>query len=146
MISVHKVADYFLAQMSDESGDTISPLKLQKLVYYAQGFHLACNDKAPLFPEAIEAWDHGPVAPVLYRRFREVGGGGIPKPEEVNFDDYSEGQRALLDQVYEIFGQFSAWKLANMTHEEPPWKNTPKGDVISHDALYDYFKTQVEDE
>ncbi len=60
MLSCDDAAKYFLAQTSEDAGDLISNLKLQKLLYYAQGFHLALYDE-PLFPEAIEAWTHGPV-------------------------------------------------------------------------------------
>ena len=65
MLTCYDIAKYFLAQADEEIGDLISNLKLQKLVYYAQGFYLALHDEA-LFPEDIEAWTHGPVVPVLY--------------------------------------------------------------------------------
>ena len=141
-ISVNDVADFFLAQMSEECGDTISNLKLQKLVYYAQGFHLAVTDK-PLFVEKIKAWDHGPAVPQLWHRFKQYGAGSIPKPAQVDFSVFSESQKELLSEVYRIFGQFSAWKLRNMTHIEPPWKDTKTGEVITHKAMKEYFKTKV---
>jgi uncharacterized phage-associated protein len=50
MLNCDEVAKYFLAQADEDAGDLISNLKLQKLVYYAQGFHLALYD-IPLFPE-----------------------------------------------------------------------------------------------
>ena len=75
------VAKYFLAQMSDDCGDTISNLKLQKLLYYAQGFHLALF-VARLCPEASEAWAHGPVVADVYHQYKEYGSIPIP-PEEV---------------------------------------------------------------
>ena len=65
-LSCHDVAQYFLAQMDEDAGDLISNLKLQKLVYYAQGFALALHGR-PLFRERVEAWTHGaPVVPELY--------------------------------------------------------------------------------
>jgi len=64
MLTCHDVARYFLTLMSEENGDLISNLKLQKLVYYAQGSSLALWGN-PLFSEKIEAWLHGPVIPVL---------------------------------------------------------------------------------
>ena len=71
MLSCDDAAKYFLAQVSEDAGDLISNLKLQKLLYYAQGFHLALYDQ-PLFPEAIEAWTHGPVVPDLYRHYKSM--------------------------------------------------------------------------
>src|SRR5260363_307462 len=60
MVSVFDVANYFLTLVEEEVGDALSNLKIQKLVYYAQGFHLALFSR-PLFENAIEAWTHGPV-------------------------------------------------------------------------------------
>ena len=69
-ISCVDVANYFLTLTNDESGDLMSLLKLQKLVYYAQGLHLAIYDK-PLFGEVIIAHETGPVCPALCEKFKE---------------------------------------------------------------------------
>lgn len=142
MLSCYEVAKYFLAQMNDDAGDLISNLKLQKLVYYAQGFHLALFDR-PLFSEEIQAWTHGPVVPCLYHTYKEYGQGSIPAPVDIDFDRFDIETREFLDEVYSVFGQFSAWKLRNMTHEEPPWRDAGAGEVISLQSMGDYFKTQV---
>ncbi|MFC1736958.1 Panacea domain-containing protein [Candidatus Hydrogenedentota bacterium] len=136
------VAKYFLSKMSDECGDVISNLKLQKLVYYAQGFHLALMGR-PLFKEQIKAWQHGPVIPSLYDKYKEYEARGIPRPDSIDLSKYDKPTVELLDEVYEVFGQFSAWKLRNMTHEEPPWKDTPMGGVITCPAMKKYFETQL---
>lgn len=121
MLNCYDVANYFLAQQDESAGDLISNLKLQKLVYYAQGFHLALYDR-PLFPEAIAAWTHGPVVPELYEYYQKSGNGAIPCPTEIDFTRYDEETRSLLDEVYSVFGQFSAWKLRNLTQAEYPWQ------------------------
>jgi uncharacterized phage-associated protein len=142
-LSCHDVANYFLALADEDAGDLISNLKLQKLVYYAQGFHLALFDE-PLFDERIEAWTHGPVIPELYHSYKHYGSGAIPSPEEVNFDIYTLEIKELLDEVYNVFGQFSAWKLRNMTHVEPPWKDVEGfAGEISHESMREHFKTQL---
>ena len=92
MLTCHDVANYFLALVDEDAGDTISNMKLQKLVYYAQGFYLALYGK-PLFPERIEAWDQGPVIPELYRRFEKFGAKAIEKPEEVDFSKFDSQTR-----------------------------------------------------
>ncbi len=143
MLNCFDVANYFLAQTDEEAGDLMSNLKLQKLVYYAQGFSLAIFDK-PLFDEQIEAWAHGPVVPDLYHRCKEYGPNSIPRPEEIDISIYDEDICELLNEVYKVYGQFSAWKLRNMTHEEPPWKNNyPTPRLISHNEMKEYFKTQL---
>ena len=145
-MNVHDVAKYFLSKVDEELGDGISNLKLQKLVYYAQGFHLAIHDR-PLFPGRIEAWEHGPVVPELYHTYKSHGGGNIPAPLDFDPEAIDPDVASLLDEVYSVFGQYSAWKLRNMTHEERPWKEayeeTTRGRIISDAALRDYFKDYV---
>jgi uncharacterized phage-associated protein len=140
MYSALQIAPFFLAKIDEDAGDAICNLKLQKLLYYAQGLHLALKDK-PLFTEQIEAWTHGPVVPEVYQNYKGFGSGSIPAPSELPAID--DATKSLLDEVYDVYGQFSGWKLRNMTHEEPPWKNTPRGAVITHSALRDYFTTQL---
>jgi len=146
MIKCSDVAKYFLSLNDEEVGELISNLKLQKLVYYAQGFHLAMMD-SPLFADSIEAWAHGPVVPSLYHAYKEYGAGAIPVPVDFDPDIIDSSTSALLDEVYSVFGQFSAWKLRNMTHDEPPWIEAFKGDgVISTVTMKKYFLTLVTDE
>src|SRR6478735_3641830 len=104
MLTCHDIAKYFLSLVDEEAGDSISNLKLQKLVYYAQGYHLAIHDR-PLFFEPIEAWVHGPVVPELYRSFKQHGSEAIP-PSLVQMDKFSQEEIELMDEMWEMFGQF----------------------------------------
>lgn len=141
MLTSHDIADYFLALQDEDSGDTISNLKLQKLVYYAQGFHLALYNK-PLFKECIEAWTHGPVIPALYQKYKPYGSAALPIPNEIDLTKYDPQTCELLDEVYNVYGQYSGWKLRNMTHEETPWRDASLSNgVITHKAMKGYFKT-----
>jgi uncharacterized phage-associated protein len=143
MLTCHNVADYLLAQQDAESGDTISNLKLQKLVYYAQGYHLAIYDE-PLFSEQIEAWTHGPVVPDLYHRFKSYGSSSLPVVTELDLSIFNNSVQELLDEVYSVFNQFSAWTLRNMTHEEKPWKDHESDvSVIPTETLKDFFKSRI---
>jgi uncharacterized phage-associated protein len=140
-MTAHDIAKYFVSLVDEEAGDSISNLKIQKLLYYAQGFHLAVYD-TPLFNEAIKAWVHGPVVPQVYHQYKDFGAGPI-LVEKVNLDEYPAKVRELLDEVNNVYGQFTASKLRDMTHEEPPWKNTPQSNVISHESMSEFFKTLV---
>lgn len=144
MATVRDVANYFLLQTDDDAGDIISNLKLQKLVYYAQGFHLALKG-APLFNEPLQAWNHGPVSPELYRMFRDHGAGALPRPVNCELTLTAE-ETDLLDEVYAVYGQFSAWKLRDLTHDEAPWKNSfreGENAVIPHEEMQLFFRTQL---
>ncbi len=139
-ITALDVANVFLKLTEPESGDALTNLKLQKLVYYAQGFHLALFDK-PLFAEKILHWDHGPVVRELYAAFKDFGSNAVPVPKEVNLDKFSTDQIKLIEEINSVFGQFSAWKLRDMTHAESPWLNTEKDEVITAEILTPHFKT-----
>ncbi|MFN7918773.1 MAG: DUF4065 domain-containing protein [Bryobacteraceae bacterium] len=147
MHTAAEIADYFLATVDDEAGDSMSNLKLQKLVYYAQGFHLALTGK-PLFNDPIMAWEHGPVVPTLYHGFKQHGGEPIPRPENgVDESNYSKEVREILNEVFDEYGQFSPWKLRNLTHEEPPWREAyPTHGEISQASMRRYFSTLVHEQ
>lgn len=140
-----EVAKWFLAHnrevMDTEDSDYISNLKLQKLLYYAQGSFLAIID-CPLFSDDIVAWKHGPVIENVYYQYYGNGSGGIVFNEEFDFSSFTQEENDLLTQVYDIFGQYSAWKLRDMTHAEDPWKNTAQSDIIDTALIKEYFKRE----
>lgn len=149
MLTCYNIADYFLAKYGNSSkkNDLISNLKLQKLVYYAQGFSIALFDE-PLFDEPIEAWDHGPVVSKLYQSYKSFGSAQLPIPN--NFDDsiYSKEIQCLLDDVYLKYGKFSALTLRDKTHMEAPWLETYKkgcNRIIPKDLLKSFFLTKLSD-
>lgn len=143
MYNSQQIANYFLSMQEEDAGELMSHLKLQKLVYYAQGFHLAIFDK-PLFAESIEAWNYGPVVPSLYQIYKTYGNKPIPSPPNIDLSSYTPETQELLDEVNSVFGQFSAWKLRDMTHNEPPWKEaiSSRG-TITQESMKEYFKTQL---
>ncbi len=143
MADIKDVVAYFLHLDQLNEGEGLSNLKMQKLAYYAQGFYSAINDE-PLFDNAIQAWAHGPVVVDLYHQLKQHGSNAIPCPEGFDPETLSEEQRELLDEVFDVFGQFSAWKLRNMTHEEKPWlDHEDAADQIPLSEITSYFKTRL---
>lgn len=143
MANIHDVAKCFLYLDDTNEGDGISNLKLQKLVYYAQGFFSAIFGK-PLFNEEICAWAHGPVVPALYHQYKLFGSDHIPTPTDFDMSSLTQNEFELVEEVFEVFGQFSAWKLRNMTHEEAPWLNHElQAGEIPLPEITEYFKTRV---
>jgi len=136
------IANYFLAG-TDEAADPdelISPLKLQKLLYYAQGLYLARTGE-PLFSDEIQAWQHGPVVPSVWAHFKDNGSRGITPPESLELSRYTAEIREHLDDVWTVYGQFSAGKLRNMTHKEEPWYETESWAVITHEKMRRFFES-----
>jgi len=144
----HKASDIakiILKLSNPDVGDIISNLKLQKLLYYVQGFALAMYDK-PLFDEDIEAWMYGPVVPCVYQEYKEFGSGAIEFDSDFEIPKtITEEDISLIKEVYDVYGQYSALKLMNLTHDESPWKSTQtgQGNVIEQAEMLSYFKTRI---
>lgn len=138
------IANKLLSRAANNGeGELMSNMKLQKMLYYQQGFHLAYLD-TPLFDEEIEAWMYGPVVPCVYNRFKGNGNSGLePCSEEIELSDLEE---ALFNEVFQVYGAYSASGLMNMTHNESPWLTTPTGvgNVISIEKMKEFFKTRLQ--
>ena len=135
------IANKIISKTDLEHGDTISNLKLQKMLYYQQGFHLAYFG-TPLFDEDIVAWQYGPVVPSVYKEYKSFESNSISTSEEGI--SLSDDEEELFNNVYEEYNQFSAVALMKMTHEESPWKTTEINSVISRDKMAAFFKTKIQ--
>jgi uncharacterized phage-associated protein len=111
--------------------------KVQKLLYYAQGYHLAMYD-APLFDEPIEAWELGPVVREVWKADREgrpYGGGNI-----------NSNELTAIRTAVGRFGRLFAAELVALTHGEAPWRDTwndgrGRNSAIEIEAIKAYFRT-----
>lgn len=140
MCKCFDVANYFLRSPEyEDPSEAISNMKLQKLMYFAQGHALAILDR-PLFPEDFEAWRHGPVIPSLYRVYRRFGSEKITPPEMIDLSRFTPEEKDLLESVWLTYGGYSAWGLRNLSHSSTPWKNhKDDGSVIPKDEMRSYF-------
>lgn len=139
------IANYFIFKAQGEGGgELISNLKLQKLIYYSQGLHLVIHG-SPLFSDEIRAWAYGPVVPELYNAYRRYGAGGIPPDPKFNVDLIDKDTREFLDEIYEVFGQFSAIRLMQITHSDECWVRAHPNKVIAHKAMKDTLVKYLKD-
>jgi uncharacterized phage-associated protein len=134
-------AAYLCAIYDDEDAD-FTMLKLQKLLYYAQGYALALL-RRPLFGERIKAWEHGPVVPQVRMAYKDFPG-VLPRPDDLDLLAVDPAVRAILDRVYAEFGQYAAWALRNMTHDERPWTETTQSDEIDRQLMADFFAERLQ--
>ncbi len=114
MANAHDVAAYILKRQGE-----MSSMKLQKLVYYAQAWHLAW-DEEPLFTEQIEAWANGPVCRVLYDEHR--GEFSLAKWPLGRIGNLTTSQKASIDAVLQTYGSKPGAWLSELTHMERPWQ------------------------
>jgi uncharacterized phage-associated protein len=137
---VWDVAQYILKHKG-----SMTATKLEKLCYYSQAWHLVW-DEEPLFPEPIQAWANGPVAPALYARHRleymvdDVGGDPAALTQE---------QAETVDMVLEFYGPKTGAELSDLTHREAPWRDA-RGDIspgarsqalITHASMAEYYES-----
>jgi uncharacterized phage-associated protein len=136
----------WLVEWAQTQDDELSNMKLQKLLYYAQGQFLARYNR-PLFSDPVEAWSHGPVVPDVYHEFKRFCAGPIELPDADPFQwsDVTPAISDFLSTVWNTYGGYSAGRLRSMTHSEPPWQRSFAGDgerdaVIPPEAMQDYFR------
>ncbi len=153
------VANEFL-ELARQSGRSLTPMQVQKLVYFSHGWNLALTGE-PLIDERIEAWDYGPVVRSLYKDFREFGSGKITKPakapnwdgpeftwnvpciDDSPDDEANDFTKALLRKIWQVYGGHSAFQLSEMTHVEgSPWTQARENGttVIADNLIQDYFE------
>lgn len=118
--NANDIADFFVFNFQ-QAGDPLTNLKLQKLLYYAQGWHLALKGE-PLFNERIEAWPHGPVVPPIYGKFKKFQWN--PIVADITEPPLGEEIASHLKEVMDVYGVHGAWYLEKLTHQERPWIET----------------------
>lgn len=154
------IANYFL-ELASQENHSLTLMKLLKLVYYANGWHLAIKGQ-PLIEEPVEAWKYGPVIASIYHEFKEFGNQEITRfaanrsPEELKRDpatkpwikEEDEYTKRLLCKIWNVYGSYSGSQLSTMTHQRgTPWDITwnegggssTNSCQINNQLLRDYF-------
>lgn len=141
--------DDVAAAVLEQTGE-ITTMKLQKLVYYCQVWHLV-HQRVPLFAQPIKAYKEGPVVEDLYRKHRRLYHIDTWRYGKASTLDFAEA--ATVDWVVRTYGVFSAESLSRMTHLELPWRAARVGlsegdrgdDEISVSLMRDYYARQLAD-
>lgn len=146
-VTASEVAKHILANFTAR-GEAIGNLKLQKLLYYTQGWHLALYCES-LFDDRIEAWVHGPVVPGVFREYREFK--WTPIVTQPGIVDLPRQVVDHIGEVLDVYEKFSPWDLERMTHNEAPWKeargplppDVPSNALINHESMRLFFTRQM---
>lgn len=150
--NIEDVIKWFLSR------ESMSPKKLQKILYYAYSWTLTLENEdinnldVKLFDEEFEAWVHGPVIPKVYYDYRDYGYQDIPRftGEVPEFDTDIE---SVLEQVWDVYGGYSGNELENLTHQESPWINAREGfgildrcnNRLSDEDIFNCYVERLED-
>ena len=166
MYSANEIALWFLYKTNAEIREHIAEneeyevyegithLKLQKLLYFAQGVFLSMNNGNKLFSEKIMAWEHGPVVEEVYFNYKDNGRNFIDLISNEENDKIIEkiendsNTSNILNMVYSNFAIYTAWQLRDMTHEPgTPWDVTVQKEGLNHEIkpalIKDYFDKVV---
>ena len=149
--SYNEISDFFIS-LSNDTQNLITNLKLQKIMYYAQAWHLTITGER-LFDGEFEAWVHGPVLTTLYNDYKGFGWHPIEREdlEEGSFNKLRNNidlkTLEILDEVIDEYFGLSAYELERLTHSEDPWVKARKGklpdepsqDIIKDEWMKDYY-------
>lgn len=144
-MGILKIARYLIYLANNDKDYSITPLKLQKLLYYAQGFTFAWDGQA-LFNEEFEAWKYGPVNREVYDEFKNYGNATLPTEASsgIRENDLSSLEKENIEIVWEDLKKFDAFDLVEKTHNEDPWINH-YGEIdyrISNNEIKEYFTSK----
>lgn len=135
-----------------EKLEEVTPLMLQKLLYFIQGVYSALYGR-PIFTEDCRAWIHGPVYPEVYELFRDFKYNPI---DDARFallkgttDTLTDDEKKVIDLVVNTFGIYSGKVLERITHNEDPWKEARKGygdsipssEILPKESIMKYYIT-----
>lgn len=150
------IANYFIKK-AKLCNETLSPMKLIKLVYLAHGWYLALEHE-PLIDEPVVAWQFGPVVESIYQEFKKFGNDQITEFAKINEQEAisrlsnDKIALAILDRVWEVYGKYTAIQLSNLTHKPgSPWdiawhqeegKNI-RNHCIQNSLIQEYFAQQA---
>lgn len=146
--SAMAVANAFIQRAQEGKLCALTPMKLQKLLYFAQSWCLA-REQEPLMDDAFCRWQYGPVIPSLYHDFKEFGTKPIPALDSrvleregklikitpyIGPDDLASW--ALIDEIIRVYGEYTGSQLTAITLEpNSAWTRTGKADGGSIDNV-----------
>ena len=122
------------------------------MLFYSQAWHLVLHNK-PLLKEKFEAWVHGAAIPAVYQRYKQFGSQAIKDDyDKKEFAKLSEQERELLEDVWEIYGQYDADYLELLNHSEEPWQQARAGlnafdasnTIISEEKMKEYYEKKTQ--
>ena len=128
-VTAHEVAKYIIAEFH-EAEDLITNMKVQKLLYYVQGWHLGLYG-TPVFDEQFQAWVHGPVQYEVYNEYKNYHWNPILEPVEK--PDFDSSLIKHINEVLQAYGGETGYMLELLTHQEWPWIEAR--DDLAPDAL-----------
>lgn len=155
--SAQAVANAFIDRAQRGLITDLTPMKVQKLLFYTQSWHLRFHNGQPLFDDNFERWKFGPVIPSIYHELKPYGytpvmrkmSGLIQTPNGVQIvtpeiNPHDAVAIHLIDQIATNYGKYSGPELSSLTHADgTAWSKGPdNGSIISLEDMKNFIHPQ----
>lgn len=136
------IVDLAQCDADNETGEQMTNLRLQKLLYFVQGWSIATRGK-PFFDDKIVAWPFGPVVPTVYNVYRPCGRNFIQGDTAMNdYDMTTEEENFLIDILHEYYGDSTSILIEMTKKKDSPWFSKTIDQEITLDEMREYFSHQ----
>ena len=131
------LAEYVIRRATEKEV-TITNLKLQKTLYYLQGYTLRCFEE-PAFEEQIQNWQYGPVVPTAYFAYSSYGASPLEMNTDIMIETIGSEREKFYNKIIDACLKYTARELVQKTHQEDPWKKSKLNEEITKDNLMKFF-------
>ncbi|KAI4452719.1 hypothetical protein C823_007303 [Eubacterium plexicaudatum ASF492] len=140
MVDILDAARYLVFLSYGRKQYSLTPLKLQKLLYLAQGWSYVWDKKAA-FSDEFEAWQYGPVNKKVYEEFKRYGRSEIPEREGLHsLRDFDVTE--TLAAIWDEYGKKTAYDLVELTHQQKPWYDAySQRKKITNNSIKQFFQS-----
>ena len=140
MVDILDAARYLVFLSYGEQKYSLTPLKIQKILYLAQGWSYVWDGVAA-YPDEFSAWQYGPVNEKVYETFKKYGRSEIPEKEGID-ELIDQNVEETLEAVWQEYGKMSAYDLVELTHKQTPWQYAyPQNLEITNKSIKNYFQS-----
>ena len=137
-----------LVRLARENEIPITPMQVQKLTYFSHAWTLGLG-YGPLFQDAVESWQYGPVIRSVYHALKSYGDAPVTEPILVDEESFTPLESRVINVIYKQYGELDGLKLSQMTHAEgSPWQQTYLKDkrsaIIHNHVIRDYYAELID--
>jgi len=152
-----------ILKFASEEGRQITPMQIQKMLYFIHGWHLA-EFKRPLIDDTFKAWRHGPIIRKIYREFRPFGDTPITRyaqtpgyiaPVFLQDIDGNGECTNFVEEFFDLYKEFHPFTLSTESHKSGgPWSTVrtkywektgtiPDDLPIPNELIRSYFEKEI---
>ncbi len=137
-----------LVRLARESEIPITPMQVQKLTYFAHAWNLGLG-YGPVFQDAVESWQYGPVIRSVYHALKSYGSEPVTEPILVEEEAFTPRESAVINAIYQQYGELDGLRLSQMTHAEgSPWQQAylkdKRSTIIHNHVIRDYYAALID--